>query len=68
MYLIVHTHYIQISNREIVMIFSRAKNIRDKTSKRDESHAWREDGIWCGILQFVKNESIFKKYQFDQNL
>lgn len=38
-YLIVHTHYIQISNREIVMIFSRAKNIRDKTSKRDESHA-----------------------------
>lgn len=50
------------------MIFSRAKNIRDKTSKRDESHAWREDGIWCGILQFVKNESIFKKYQFDQNL
>lgn len=66
--IIVHTHYIQISNREIVMIFSRAKNIRDKTSKRDESHAWREDGIWCGILQFVKNESIFKKYQFDQNL
>lgn len=37
--IIVHTHYIQISNREIVMIFSRAKNIKDKTSKRDESHA-----------------------------
>lgn len=38
-YLIVHTHYIQISSREIIMIFSRAKNIRDKTLKRDESLA-----------------------------